>query len=176
MLTKIELTSLIEDNPPFQLPYYENRREQLLAQVEPDSIIVLFSANIKNRNNDVDYLYRQESNFYYLTGWDEEEAIAVLIPGKESRENQFILFCQKKELAEEVWTGHRIGQEKAKEVYGAHKAFIIDEFQQQFSELLSGRRKIYYSLTDSKGHEIHPQFQAQLLSLTGNEQQLTHYL
>ena len=67
------------------------RRQELMAQMEPDSIAVLSAARPRLRNGDADYTYRQNSDFYYLTGFAEPEAILVLVPGREQGES--ILFC-----------------------------------------------------------------------------------
>ncbi len=156
-----------DDDNPFQASYFENRRNQLLKKIEKDSIVILFTADVKHRNDDVDFPFRQESNFYYLTGWNEENAIAVLIPG-ENNTHQFILFCQKKDPKQEVWTGRIIGQEKAKEIYRADEAYVIDEFKAKLPELLKDRKKIYYSELDARKHEINPEYKKILLDSIGD--------
>ncbi|NND60804.1 MAG: Xaa-Pro aminopeptidase, partial [Gammaproteobacteria bacterium] len=68
---------------------FPRRRRQLMSMMEPDSIAILPSAPVRTRNRDVEYSYRPDSDFYYLTGFDEPEAVAVLIPGHSA---EYILF------------------------------------------------------------------------------------
>ena len=74
---------------------YARRRKELIALMEPNSIAILPSASLKRRNGDVDYRFRQDSDFHYLSGFDEPGAVFVLIPGREYGES--ILFCRERD-------------------------------------------------------------------------------
>src|SRR5699024_638276 len=87
---------------------YARRRKVLMAQMEPDSIAILPAAPVHIRNRDVEHQYRQDSDFQYLTGFPEPEAVAVLIPGREHGE--YVLFCREKDPERELWDGYRAGQ------------------------------------------------------------------
>src|SRR5690554_3957862 len=87
------------------------RRRELMQQMEPNSIALLCSAPMSTRSNDTEYLYRQNSDFYYLTGFEEHDAVLALIPGRE--QGEVVLFCQEKDKTRELWTGILMGPEKA---------------------------------------------------------------
>lgn len=94
------------------------------------------------RNNDVEHEYRQDTDFYYLTGFEEPNAVAVLVP--EHPEHRFVLFVQPKDREREVWTGWRAGEEGAKRDYGADAAFTIDKLDEQLPKLVGKADRIYY--------------------------------
>jgi Xaa-Pro aminopeptidase len=93
-------------------------------------------------HNDVEYAYRQDSDFFYLTGFNEAEAVAVLAPHHE--EHKFVLFVQPKDLEKETWHGYRAGVEGAKELYGADEAFPIAELAEKLPKYLEKADRIYY--------------------------------
>src|SRR5919202_790080 len=93
---------------------YASRREQLMAKIGRGTAIFR-SAPMAVMHNDVEYVFRQDSDFYYLTGFNEPEAVAVLAPHHDK--HRFILFVQPKERDKEVWTGYRTGVEAAKEKF-----------------------------------------------------------
>ncbi|MEO0948455.1 MAG: aminopeptidase P N-terminal domain-containing protein, partial [Cyanobacteria bacterium J06641_5] len=94
---------------------YHQRRQHVIEKIGGGTLI-LRSAPEAVMHNDVEYPFRQDSDFYYLTGFDEAEAVAVLAP--HHPEHQFILFVQKKDLEKETWTGYRVGVEAAKDRVG----------------------------------------------------------
>jgi Xaa-Pro aminopeptidase len=93
-------------------------------------------------HNDVEYPFRQDSDFYYLTGFNEPSAVAVIAP--HHPEHQFVLFVQPKEREKEVWTGYRVGVEGAKERYGADEAFPIAELEEKLPEYIKDADAIHY--------------------------------
>ena len=107
---------------------YQERREQLMAKIGSGTAIFK-SAPVAVMHNDVEYAFRQDSDFFYLTGFNEPEAVAVLAPHHE--EHRFILFVQPKEREKEVWTGYRTGVEAAKEKFGADEAYPIGELHEK---------------------------------------------
>ncbi len=87
------------------------RRKELMQHMEPDSIALLCAAPQATRSNDTEYPYRQNSDFYYLTGFVEHDAVLALIPGRE--QGEVVLFCQEKDKTRELWTGILTGPEQA---------------------------------------------------------------
>jgi len=109
-----------------------------------DSIAIIPSAPIKLRSKDTDYKYRQDSDFYYLTGFDEPESVAVLISGRKAAE--YIIFCRENDKLMETWNGRRLGVDKAPEALDADDAFPIDDIDEILPGLLEGRERVYYSM------------------------------
>ncbi len=109
-----------------------------------DSIAILPAAPVRHRNNDVEYDYRQDSDFYYLTGFSEPEAVAVLIPGRAHAE--YVLFVRERDPARETWDGRRAGPAGARRDYGAHDAFPIGDIDEILPGLLENRAKVFYTM------------------------------
>lgn len=122
---------------------YQQRREQFMAKIGA-GIAIFRSAPAAVMHNDVEYAYRQDSDFFYLTGFNEPAAVAVLAPYHE--EHKFILFVQPKDLEKETWTGYRAGVEGAKEAYGADEAYSIEELDEKLPQYLEKADRIYYHL------------------------------
>lgn len=120
---------------------FARRRQQLLAQLEPGSVVILASAREKVRNNDVMFPFRQNSDFHYLTGFPEDEALLVLRRGIEK--DEMILFCKVPDPARERWTGPIIGQTRACEDFGADAAYPIDTLAAKMPDLLAGHTRVY---------------------------------
>ena len=133
---------------------YARRRQNLMQHIG-DGIAIVPSAPIARRNGDVLYRYRPDSDFFYLTGFSEPEAVAVLIPGRASGE--FLIFCRERNRAEEMWDGHRAGLEGAVEIFNADDAFPIDDIEDILPGLLENRSKVYCNLGR------YPDFDEQLL-------------
>jgi Xaa-Pro aminopeptidase len=108
------------------------------------SIAVIPAAPERIRNRDAHYPYRQDSDFFYLSGFPEPEAVLVLIPGREHGEH--VLFCRERDPAREVWDGPRAGQEGAVRDYEADDSFPIDDIDDILPGLLEGREKLYYTM------------------------------
>lgn len=122
---------------------YRQRREQVMAKISGGTAIFR-SAPTAVMHNDVEYVYRQDSDFYYLTGFNEPEAVAVLAP--HHGEHRFVLFVQPKDREKEVWSGYRCGVEGAKEIYGADIAYPITELDDKLPQYLQKAERIYYHL------------------------------
>ena len=116
---------------------------EFISRMEPDSVAVIPAAREMMRSNDTEYRFRQDSDFYYLTGFNEPDAVAVVAP---SREERFTLFVRPRDREKETWTGRRAGVEGARERYGADAAFPVEEFSEKLAELLDGARTLYYRL------------------------------
>ncbi|NCJ05274.1 M24 family metallopeptidase [Synechococcales cyanobacterium C] len=122
---------------------YRQRREQLMAKLG-GSTGIFRSAPMAVMHNDVEYNFRQDSDFFYLTGFNEPEAVVVLAPHHE--EHQFILFVRPKDSEQETWTGYRVGVEAAQAEYGADVAYPITELEEQLPQYLKAADAIYYHL------------------------------
>jgi len=112
--------------------------------MEPDSIALLCAAPQSTRSNDTEYLYRQNSDFYYLTGFVEHDAVLALIPGRE--QGEVVLFCQEKDKTRELWTGILMGPEQAIEQLKIDDAFPIGDIDDILPGLIEGRERVYYSM------------------------------
>ncbi|MBD2857874.1 Xaa-Pro aminopeptidase [Spongiibacter sp. KMU-158] len=123
---------------------YQRRRQQLMALMESDSIAIVPSAGMTVRSRDSEYAFRQDSDFYYLSGFDEPDAVLVLLPGRSAGE--FILFCRDRDPAMELWNGYRAGPEGACSKYGADDAFPIDDIDEILPGLIEGRQRLYYAM------------------------------
>jgi Xaa-Pro aminopeptidase len=117
---------------------------EFMRRMEPDSVAIIPAAPEATRSNDTHYRYRQDSDFYYLTGFDEPEAIAVVAPAHP--EHKFTLFVRPRDPEHETWEGRRAGVEGARERHGAEAAFPVAEFREKISELINGSRNVYYRL------------------------------
>ena len=122
----------------------KRRRVELMAQMEPNSIALLASAPPHIRNGDAEYQYRQNSDFYYLTGFCEEHAFLALIPGR--KQGEAVLFCQEKDKQKELWTGILMGPGAACEELGIDDAFPISDIDDILPGLIEGRDRVYYSM------------------------------
>ncbi|MBW4552112.1 MAG: aminopeptidase P N-terminal domain-containing protein [Aphanocapsa sp. GSE-SYN-MK-11-07L] len=127
---------------------YQQRRQRLMEKIGT-GVGVFRSAPSAVMHNDVEYNFRQDSDFFYLTGFDEPEAVAVLAP--EHPEHRFVLFVRPKDPEKETWSGRRIGVEAAKTVYGADAAFPIAELDEKLPGYLEKSDRIYYRLGRDKG-------------------------
>ncbi|MGK7936316.1 MAG: Xaa-Pro aminopeptidase [Xenococcaceae cyanobacterium] len=122
---------------------YQQRREKLMTKVG-NGTAIFRSAPMAVMHNDVEYVYRQDSDFYYLTGFNEPEAVAVFAPHHE--EHRYVLFVQPKDPKKETWTGYRCGVDAAKEIYGADEAYAIEELDEKLPQYLMNADRIYYHL------------------------------
>lgn len=137
----------------FKMTDFAKRRKQLMQKIGPKGIVILASSPVAFRNGDYDYPYRQHSDFYYLTGFEEPESVAVLLPKRKAGE--FILFNRPNDRAEEIWTGARAGQKGARKQFAADESFSINDLSKKLPELLEGREALYYSLgTDLKFDQV----------------------
>jgi len=109
-----------------------------------DSIIILLAAPARIRNNDAHYPYRQDSDFLYLTGFREHDAMLVMIP--QGKEGQCMLFCRSRDPEREMWDGAMVGLDAAGSEYGMDQAFDFSEVEKRLPDLLHDRDRIYYDL------------------------------
>ncbi|NIJ89590.1 Xaa-Pro aminopeptidase [Xanthomonas campestris] len=121
---------------------YARRRKQLMQMAGEHAILILPAAPERVRSHDTHYPYRQDSDFWYLSGFPEPEAVLVLVPGR--RHGEAILFCRERDAEREAWDGPREGQEGAVERYGMDDAYPIDDVDEILPGLLEGRSRVYY--------------------------------
>ncbi|TCO81384.1 aminopeptidase P [Plasticicumulans lactativorans] len=120
---------------------YAARRARLFEHLGAGAIALLPAAPERTRNSDVTYPYRQDSDFRYLTGFPEPEAVAVFAPG---REHPYTLFCRPRDPALETWAGRRAGPQGAVDRHGADQAFAIDEIDERLPALLERCERVHY--------------------------------
>lgn len=123
---------------------FMSRRRALLAQMQPASAAIIFSAPPAQRNADSEYPYRQHSDFLYLTGFSEPEAVLVLIKSDETHSHS-VLFNRVRDLTAEIWFGRRLGQDAAPEKLGIDKALPFDEINDQLYQLFNGLDVVYHA-------------------------------
>jgi Xaa-Pro aminopeptidase len=116
---------------------------EFMRRMDPDSIAIIPGAREATRSNDTQYRFRQDSDFLYLTGFEEPEAIAVITP---AREQKYTLFVRPRDPEREIWDGRRAGVEGAKGEYGADESWPIVEFDEKLQDILDGAEKLYYRL------------------------------
>jgi Xaa-Pro aminopeptidase len=134
---------------------FARRRRQLVRLMGRDSIAILPAAPVRIRNSDVEHPYRQDSDFFYLTGFVEPEAVAVLVPGRAAAE--YILFVRDRDPLRETWDGRRAGPDGAVERYGADDAFPIGDLDEILPGLMENRERVFYAMG------THPEFDQKVL-------------
>ncbi len=123
---------------------FARRRRDLMAQMEPDSIAIVPAAREQIRNRDVEFPFRQDSDFYYLTGFPEPDAVLVLLPGR--AHGEVVIFCRERDPTMELWNGYRAGPEGVCENFGADDAFPIGDLDDILPGLIEGRERVYYAM------------------------------
>src|SRR5512132_42068 len=109
--------------------------KEFMRRIEKDSVAIIPAAREAVRSHDTHYRYRQDSDFLYLTGFEEPEAIAVIAP---SRDKKFTMFVRPRDPEREIWDGRRAGVEGAKKEFGADESFPIVEFDEKLNDILDG--------------------------------------
>lgn len=134
---------------------FARRRRQLMRMIGSGGIAILPAAPEKIRNRDTIYPFRQDSDFIYLSGFDEPDAVAVLIPGRAHAE--YILFCRERDPSRETWDGPRAGPEGAQADHGADDAFPISDIDEILPGLMEHCDRVYYTMG------AHPDFDTQVM-------------
>ena len=135
---------------------YQARRCQLMNAMEPGSIALIPGASMQRRNRDIDYAFRQDSDLLYLCGFEEPDALLVLVPGRS--QGEVILFCRERDPRAEQWDGGICGPERAVGGFAVDDAFPITDAEDILPGLLEGRRRIYQTMGE------YPAFDQKLLS------------
>ncbi len=123
---------------------FKKRRKQLMQRVGEGNIALIGSASMHTRNRDVNYPFRQDSDFYYLTGFNEPDALAVFVPGR--AQGEYILFCREFDAKKALWEGAHSGLEGATTHYDADDAFPIDDLNDILPGLLENKTKVFYPM------------------------------
>jgi Xaa-Pro aminopeptidase len=131
------------------------RRKDLAEVMGENSIAILPAATVKGRNRDVEHSFRQDSDFFYLSGFAEPDAVLVIIPGREHGES--ILFCRERDPEKEMWDGDILGPERAIESLGFDDAFPVSDIDDILPGMIEGTDKVYYAIG------LNAQFDAQVM-------------
>ena len=123
---------------------FRARRKRMMEAIAPGATAILPSAPVSVRSGDVEFVYRQDSDFYYLTGFAEPESVALLSPGHP--DGEFVMFVRPRDKERETWTGRRAGIEGAIIEYGADKAYVIDELEKILPRYLEKSERVHYPL------------------------------
>lgn len=123
---------------------FARRRKQLMAMVGAGGIVIQPAAPVRLRSRDVEYRYRQDSDFYYLTGFAEPDAVMVLAPERD--QGEFLLFCRERDPEKELWDGSRAGPDGAIRDYGADDAFPIDDIDDILPGVMENCSRVYYTM------------------------------
>ncbi len=119
---------------------YIKRRRQFTEQMDDNSVAIIPGSKSVRRNSDVEYPFRQDSDFHYLTGFDEENAILVM------DQNRSVIFLRPSNPEMEIWNGYRLGVEKASQTLGCDEAYPVNEFDEKVPDFLKGKRNLYYAM------------------------------
>jgi Xaa-Pro aminopeptidase len=122
-----------------------------MDMIGSDSIAILPTASVYIRNRDVEFPFRPDSDFFYLTAYPEPEAVAVLIPDR--AEGEFILFCRESDEEMETWHGRRAGLDGALKIYGADDAFPIEDMDDILPGLIEGHERIFYNMGNDQNFD-----------------------
>lgn len=134
---------------------FANRRHDVMRHMG-SGVAIIPTSPTRIRNRDVEYIFRPDSDFFYLTHFPEPEAVAVLVP--ERPQGEYILFCRERDAKKEVWEGTRVGIDGARELYGADDAFPIDDMDEILPGLLENRDKVFCNIGR------YPEFDTQLMA------------
>ncbi|SFV75050.1 Xaa-Pro aminopeptidase [hydrothermal vent metagenome] len=124
---------------------YKKRRERFAQELACHSMAIFLSAPLKTRSNDTEYRYRQSSDFYYLTGFKEDNSALVFL--KKKKKTKVILFVQKREKDLELWTGERLGKKRAKKRFMVDEVYIYDTLEKKMMEYKKDIKTFYYDFT-----------------------------
>ncbi len=134
---------------------FAKRRRQLMQMADENAVLLIAAAPERMRNADAAWPYRQDSDFHYLLGFPEPDAVLALLPGR--KHGEMVLFCRERDPERERWHGQSIGTEQAVSHYGVDDAFPIDDIDDILPGMIEGRARVYCHF----GRE--PAFDAQLL-------------
>lgn len=134
---------------------YARRRAELVNQIGENDIVIVPTSPERSRNGDVVYQFRPDSDFHYLCGFDEPEAVMVISPGR--AQGEFVIFCREKDRFREMWDGRRHGLEGAMDVFGANDAFPFEDMHEILPGMMEEKEKVFTTVGR------YPDFDAQLL-------------
>src|SRR5690606_2792498 len=129
---------------------FTEHRQRLAEQIGETGIAFVPASAEAVRNDDVHHEFRQDSNFVYLTGFEEPDAVAVIAPGHP--DGEYVLFVRPRDPEMEAWTGYRVGVDGAMQRYGADKAYEIARLDEILPRMMLGRSTLWYQMGDP-GHD-----------------------
>ena len=142
--------------PRIEPAEFRARRERLMEGLSDNDVAIVAGASIRYRNRDTEYPFRQDSDFYYLTGFEEPDSVLVLAPGAES--GATVLFCPERDPAREQWTGERLGPDRAPQALGVDVAYPNSELDDILPRILDGRWCVHTVLGE------YPEFDKRLIA------------
>ena len=126
---------------------FQERRDRLAEEMGPHSIAIIATSPVAMRNRDADYKFRADSSFFYLTGFAEPEAVAIIETFESIDEGYtYSLFCRERDREMEIWHGYRAGVDGAVEDYDAYEAYAIDLLDEEIIEKLLNKQKLFYRM------------------------------
>src|ERR1041384_7656753 len=128
---------------------FKQRRESMLAAIHP-GVLVIAAAPLAIRNNDVEHEYRQDSDFFFLTGFDEPESVLVL---NSQSDQPFSLFVRPRDPEREVWDGARAGVEGAVNEFGANVAYTIGDLALKLPDAIQNTERVFYRLGQNRSFD-----------------------
>lgn len=141
----------IHRKPTENIEIFKRRRQRVTKSMGPNSALIVAANPEFIRNDDVHYPYRQDSNFYYLTGFEEPESMLILRPGQKP---ESIMFVREKNMERETWDGFRFGPEGTKNEFGIDEVWPMSDFSKKSVELLKGFDEVYYRLFKNNAADI----------------------
>jgi Xaa-Pro aminopeptidase len=136
--------------PQFDMSIFKKRREKIGKHMQ-DSAMVIFSNPEFLRNHDAGYEYRQDTNFFYMTGWEEPDSVFVFRPGKKP---ETVMFVRPRDPLRETWDGFRYGPEGAKKQYGMDEVYLIDQLDEKLPDLIKDVNQVYFRLQQHMSHDV----------------------
>jgi len=145
----------VSRTPPFDMGIFKKRRELIgkaMQKATPNSEMVIFSNPEFLRNHDAHYEYRQDTNFFYMTGFDEPDSVFVFRPGKKP---ETIMFVRPRDEFRETWDGFRYGPEGTKKYYGIDEVHLIETLDEKLPEVIKDASSVYFRLQQHMKHDVH---------------------
>jgi Xaa-Pro aminopeptidase len=134
---------------------FKERRDRLAEEMGPHSIAIIATSPVAIRNRDADYKFRADSSFFYLTGFAEPEAVAVIETYESLDEGYtYSLFCRERDREMEIWNGYRAGVDGAVDDYEADEAYAIDLLDEEIIEKLLNKQKLFYRIGHSSEFDV----------------------
>lgn len=130
--------------------FHKNNRRRMMEQIGPDAVAVFFAAPECTYSHDVHYVYRQHSDFYYLTGFTEPNSVLILAPG---HDHPYTLLVMPRDLEKEIWNGFRYGTDGARQDFGANAAYPIEQLREILPGYLADRQHLYFAFGKSAEHD-----------------------
>ncbi|MFW1678083.1 Xaa-Pro aminopeptidase [Pontibacter sp. JAM-7] len=123
---------------------FAERRQRLMQKMTANSLAIIPAAQMQSRNSDVEYPFRQDSDFYYLTGFNEPDAVLLLLPERDA--GNTVMFCRNRDPLMEIWNGYRAGPEGVEAEYGMAEGHPVEQIDELLPQLLDGVERIYYAI------------------------------